>query len=292
MKEPLIIGNNLYYSNSGSVRQKQNSTQLFESNIKNDGSFNDLLTNKIESITKQDDLSYAAIPLDRKRLLQLIENIQTQMNNHLYEALYESDEDETFNGFQLDWMNLPGPDATQIEQIVPKIQHGSAKEKRTKIRAGIDQIVNFPKIQHDSPKEKITKTRAGIDQIVDRASKKYNVNSDLIKAVVRAESDFDVKCTSSKGAMGLMQLMPGTAKELGVKNPYDPEENIMAGTRYLKSLIDRYDGNIPLSLAAYNWGMGNVERHPDWLPKETRTYIARINKFLHMERSSLISADT
>ena len=73
-----------------------------------------------------------------------------------------------------------------------------------------------------------------------------------------------------------MQLMPDTARELGVKNPFDPVENIMGGTRYLRGLLDRYQGDKRLALAAYNWGMGNVERNPEKLPRETANYISRV----------------
>jgi soluble lytic murein transglycosylase-like protein len=141
------------------------------------------------------------------------------------------------------------------------------------------------KVQHASQNEDHIHSPPSIDRIIDHVSGRYDVEPSLIRAVIRAESDFDSNCTSSKGAMGLMQLMPETAQELGVKNPYNPVENIMGGTRYLKSLLDRYDGNIPLALAAYNWGMGNVERHPNRLPQETRAYIARVNEYYRNAKS-------
>ncbi len=118
-----------------------------------------------------------------------------------------------------------------------------------------------------------------MDRIINRSSEKHGVDADLIRAVIRTESDFDPRATSPKGAMGLMQLMPETARDLGVKDPYDPAQNVMAGTRYLKMLLDRYDGNANTALAAYNWGMGNVERNPAGLPEETKAYITRVTQY-------------
>ena len=119
-----------------------------------------------------------------------------------------------------------------------------------------------------------------LDEIIENASQTYNVESSFIRAVIKAESDFDTQAVSNKGAMGLMQLMPATAKDLGVTDPHDPAENIMGGTRYLKLLLKRYSGDKNMALAAYNWGMGNLERNPEKMPEETKTYIGRVNNYL------------
>ena len=134
------------------------------------------------------------------------------------------------------------------------------------------------KVRQSEPSARSIQPPADMDAIIDKASAAYGVDKGLISSVIQAESDFNVNATSPKGAMGLMQLMPDTARGLGVSNAYDPEQNVMAGTRYLKSLLNRYDGDVKQALAAYNWGMGNLERSTGKLPEETRNYIARIMK--------------
>lgn len=117
-----------------------------------------------------------------------------------------------------------------------------------------------------------------LDPIIARASQKYGVEVGLIKAVIKAESGFDPQAVSHAGARGLMQLMPATARSLGVSDSFDPEQNVMGGTRFLKDMLKRYDGNVDSALAAYNWGPGNVDKRPDSLPRETREYLARVKQ--------------
>lgn len=222
--------------------------------VKNPDLFITLLADKIKNIKDPDKLNSAPLPLNNNYLQRLIAAVKGQMNDYLFRELSKFDEDSDLPGFNCEWINFHGTESLEVS-FVSKIEHDPQKGKKIK-----------------SPPE--------INDIIEHASKIYEVDPELITSVIQAESDFDVNATSSKGAMGLMQLMPETARELGVKNCYHPVENIMAGTRYLKSLLNRYDGNVELTLAAYNWGMGNVERHPDRLPKETRTYIARVNGYL------------
>jgi hypothetical protein len=120
-------------------------------------------------------------------------------------------------------------------------------------------------------------TPQDIDAAIEQAAARHNVDPSLVRSVVKVESNFNPNAVSRKGAMGLMQLMPATARSLNVANPFDPEQNVDAGVRHLKRLLDSYGGNVPLSLAAYNAGSGAVARSAG-VPhfRETQNYVRRI----------------
>ena len=115
-----------------------------------------------------------------------------------------------------------------------------------------------------------------ITGLIKQAASRYRLDPSLISSVIAQESSFDPQAVSPAGAQGLMQLMPDTARELNVTNAFDPAQNIDGGSRYLAGLIKRYHGDVKLALAAYNWGMGNLEHQPDKMPAETRHYVASI----------------
>jgi hypothetical protein len=125
--------------------------------------------------------------------------------------------------------------------------------------------------------------RDDVHRIIVEKAGKYRLDPSLISAVITAESAFDPGAVSRKGAMGLMQLMPGTARDLGVRNPFNPEENIEGGTRYLKYLIEKFDGDLTRALAAYNAGPARME-NSGRLPDETRHYIRKVYSLYKGER--------
>ena len=135
---------------------------------------------------------------------------------------------------------------------------------------------NIYTAQASSGAEKMS-MREKINDIVSRMSKKHGVDEKLVNALIKQESGFNPNAKSKVGAMGLMQLMPSTAKGLGVTNPLDPEQNVDGGVKYLKSMLNKYNGNIILALAAYNAGPGAVDKYDGVPPyKETQNYVKSI----------------
>jgi soluble lytic murein transglycosylase-like protein len=149
-------------------------------------------------------------------------------------------------------------------------------------RISIPRVIASPKVSTTVNSFVAVQPQHAYDAIIREASKLYKVDAALIRSVVQAESAFNPLALSRVGAMGLMQLMPSTADALDVENPFDPRENIMAGTRLLKDLLTRHKGNIALTLASYNAGLGTVRRYGGRVPpfKETRNYVKRITNLI------------
>ena len=127
------------------------------------------------------------------------------------------------------------------------------------------------------------------DVIIDEAASRFAIDPELIRAVMRAESAFNPMVVSPAGAQGLMQLMPALAEEMGVTDPFDPRQNIMAGAKYLRWLLDLNQGNIPLTLAGYNAGPTVVSKYKRVPPfKETQRYVKKITGFMEDARKDTI----
>ncbi len=142
--------------------------------------------------------------------------------------------------------------------------------------AEVDEYLGKPSSEQNSY-SRSGFTQKDIDAAIDKAAARHSVDPNLVRALVKVESNFNPNAVSRKGAMGLMQLMPQTARQLKVSNPFNPDENVDAGVRHLKRLLDSYGGNVQLSLAAYNAGSGAVARSAG-IPhfSETRNYVRRI----------------
>lgn len=172
----------------------------------------------------------------------------------------------------------PNPAPLAVERFVANVSTASSHISTARPSTAT-MLAEMPASSHAALKIDAIELKAresGVNNIIHQAAQTYDLDPNLIASVIHAESNFDKNAVSHAGAQGLMQLMPATAAELGVTDPFDPEQNIMAASRYLKNLVNRYEGDLSLALAAYNWGMGNLERQPGKLPAETSNYIAKV----------------
>ena len=178
-------------------------------------------------------------------------------------------------------MSLP---LTRIERIVDDEvvpQEVIAEVKKIVEENGGESGGVFPRRSWRYNDESGPLWQSKYNDIIVAAAKHHDVDAALVSAVIKAESDYNPRIVSHKGARGLMQLMPATAKRFGVTNSFDPKENIYAGTRYLRWLLNKFDGNADLAVAAYNAGEGNVWKYDGVPPfRETVNYINRISKHI------------
>jgi soluble lytic murein transglycosylase-like protein len=161
--------------------------------------------------------------------------------------------------------------ARQAAQEVDRLMSAPASRKASSLKVGSQPVVPGAVSQERqmSPLE--------VEKAIDAAAQHHGVDPNLVRAVVKVESNYNPRAVSRKGAMGLMQLMPYTAKSLNVGNAFDPSQNVDAGVRHLKRLLENYNGNVELSLAAYNAGSGAVSRNGGIPPyRETRDYVKKI----------------
>lgn len=165
---------------------------------------------------------------------------------------------------------------TKLETFADVLKTSDSKNVGFRVLPSkLESAALSPSVNSLTPRGNITK--AQIQGIVSRVAQKYQVDEKLVNAVIRQESGFNPKATSHCGAMGLMQLMPNTAKELGVKDAYNPLQNIEGGVKYLSNLLKRYNGNTVLALAAYNAGPSNVDKYSGVPPfSETQNYVKNI----------------
>ena len=187
---------------------------------------------------------------------------------------------------------------TMIQRLEKTRQAPPLPTMPNDVAQGVEEVPPFrsflmgaePPPKAEPLNDKTRHRKASIQPIVQKYAQAFGIDPKLINAVIHQESAFNPNAVSRVGARGLMQLMPSTAKWLGVNNAFDPEQNVAAGTRYLAGLMKKYRGNIPLALAAYNAGSGAVDKHNGIPPyKETQQYVQRILASYLKQRNSTVS---
>jgi soluble lytic murein transglycosylase-like protein len=169
------------------------------------------------------------------------------------------------------WKPVPSANIRAARSAAAEVSHYLGHDSKSSIT---EQVSSFSR---GTPF-----TQEQIDAAIEQAAARHNVDPSLVRAVIKVESNFNPNAVSRKGAMGLMQLMPQTARSLNVTNPFDPQQNVDAGVRHLKQLMESYGGDVKLSLAAYNAGAGAVARSAG-VPRfaETRNYVNRITQLYY-----------
>lgn len=137
-------------------------------------------------------------------------------------------------------------------------------------------------IREKPANSRVSRSTDQFDKLINHACRIHGIEFPLLKAMIKAESDFDPRAISHKGALGLMQIMPQNLQKLDIEDPFDPKENILGGARYFRQLFDRYEGKLPLSLAAYNAGPTAVDRYNNIPPyPETEEYVRRVLQYYY-----------
>ena len=150
---------------------------------------------------------------------------------------------------------------------------------------GVVHFTNIPTRNNYKFYMKEEGDRSIVGELIGHYAAMYDLEPALVRAVIKVESNFDANSVSHKGAQGLMQLIPETARDMQVDNPFSPEDNIRGGIRYLRLMLDQFNGDVELALAAYNAGPGTVRRHQGIPPfEETRNYVERVKKYLQYYR--------